>query len=286
MAAAPTRGAIWWHATRPATLAASVSPVLLGTAIAVRDGRVRTGPGLLALVVALALQVGVNYANDYSDHRRGTDRFRVGPPRAAASGIVRPDSVRLAAVAAFGVAMAAGLWLSLSTNPWLLPLGAASVAAGWLYTGGPRPYGYAGLGEVFVFVFFGLVAGVGTVYVHELRVTEEAVLAAAACGLLASAVLGLNNLRDIETDAASGKRTVAVLLGRRQAQVLIIALVLGAFALALIAGRWLVLAALFLAAGALSTLRSDSPPVLVRGLRRMAATEMVFALLWALGLLL
>jgi 1,4-dihydroxy-2-naphthoate octaprenyltransferase len=263
-----------------------VSPVLLGTGIAVRDGEVRTGPGILALAVALALQVGVNYANDYSDFRRGADTpARVGPPRAAASGVVRPEAVRAAAIAAFGAAMVAGLALSLLTNPWLIVLGAACVAAGWLYTGGPRPYGYAGLGELFVFVFFGVVAVAGTVYAHELRVTADAWLAGAACGCLAAAILGLNNLRDVDTDRAAAKRTLAVMIGRPAARAVIFALVVLAFALALLRREWPVLLAAPLAVAALATMRSQAPPVLVRGLRRMAATEMVFALLWCLGLL-
>jgi 1,4-dihydroxy-2-naphthoate polyprenyltransferase len=261
--------------------------VLIGTAIAVHDGHVRALPALLALVVALALQIGVNYANDYSDYRRGADTpTRVGPPRAAASGVIAPGAVRAAAFAAFGVAMAAGLVLSLLTNPWLLALGAACVAAGWFYTGGPRPYGYAGLGEVFVFVFFGLVAGAGTVYVNELRVTAEAWLAGIACGLLASAILGLNNLRDIETDRAAGKRTLAVLAGRARARVFVVGLVAAAFLVAVAAQRWAALLAAPLAYAAIGTMASTEPPVLIRGLRRMAATEMVFALLWTLALLL
>src|SRR5947208_11521225 len=186
----PTVLGVWWSATRPATLAASVSPVLLGTAVALHDGVARLGPGLLALLVGVTMQLGVNYANDYSDYRRGADsRTRVGPLRAASSGIIPPAQVRLAAWAAFGTAALAAAWLCLLTD-WRLPLvGAACLAAGWLYTGGPRPYGYLGLGELFVFVFFGLVACAGTVYVHELRITPAAWWAAAGCGLLADAIL-------------------------------------------------------------------------------------------------
>ncbi|HEV3232485.1 MAG TPA: 1,4-dihydroxy-2-naphthoate octaprenyltransferase, partial [Candidatus Dormibacteraeota bacterium] len=168
---APTPRTVWWHASRPATLAASVSPVLVGVSIAVHDGRVRTWPLLAALLVALTLQLGVNYANDYSDFRRGADtERRIGPIRAAASGLVPPGQVRAAALAAFGLAGLVGLALSLAVDWRLLPVGAACIAAGWLYTGGPRPYGYLGLGEAFVFVFFGLVATCGTVYVSEGRI--------------------------------------------------------------------------------------------------------------------
>src|SRR5919201_518425 len=227
---APRVGSVWWSATRPTTLAASVSPVLLGTAVALHHGRARLVPGLLALVVGIAMQLGVNYANDYSDYRRGADSpRRVGPLRAASSGIVPPQQVRLAAFAAFGFAALAGLWLSLLTDWRLLLVGAACLAAGWLYTGGPRPYGYLGLGELFVFVFFGLVACAGTVYVQELRLTPLAWWAAAACGLLADAILLLNNLRDIESDAAAGKRTLATRLGRDRSRLLLAAFFLAAF---------------------------------------------------------
>src|SRR6266705_3084663 len=156
---------VWWSAIRPATLAASVAPVLAGTAIAVHEGGLRWWAGIAALAVAVGMQVGVNLANDYSDHVRGADRQRVGPLRAASSGVIAPARVRSAAIAAFGVAV------SLAVDWRLLLVGAACLLAGWLYTGGPRPYGYLGLGELFVFVFFGLVGTCGTADVHELRVT-------------------------------------------------------------------------------------------------------------------
>src|SRR4029077_19463092 len=182
----------------PATLAASVAPVLAGTAVAIHEGSIRPAAGFGALIVALAMQIGVNFANDYSDFVRGADTpRRVGPLRAAASGVVAPKQVRWAAVVAFGVAGVAGLALSLATDWRLLIVGAACLLAGWLYTGGPRPYGDLGLGELFVFVFFGLVATCGTVYVEALHVTLLAVLAGVAMGCLATAILVLNNLRDI-----------------------------------------------------------------------------------------
>ncbi|HUE69057.1 MAG TPA: 1,4-dihydroxy-2-naphthoate polyprenyltransferase, partial [Candidatus Acidoferrum sp.] len=199
---------------RPATLAASVAPVLTGTAVALDQGGVRWGAGVGALVVAVAMQLGVNFANDYSDFVRGADAVRVGPVRAASSGVVPPEHVRWAAIGAFGLAGVAGLLLSLAVDLRLLVVGAACLLAGWLYTGGPRPYGYVGLGEVFVFLFFGLVATAGTVYVETGRVTALAVWMACAMGFLATAILVLNNLRDIDTDAASGKRTLATRIGR------------------------------------------------------------------------
>jgi 1,4-dihydroxy-2-naphthoate octaprenyltransferase len=171
-----------------------------------------------ALVVALAIQVGTNYANDYSDGIRGTDDARVGPVRLVASDLAPASAVKRAALTAFGVAGAVGLVLAWATSWWVLLAGAACLAAGWLYTGGPRPYGYAGLGELFVFVFFGLVATVGTFYVLTLHLDRPVVwFAAVAVGLLATALLLANNLRDIETDDQSGKRTLAVRVGRRPA---------------------------------------------------------------------
>jgi 1,4-dihydroxy-2-naphthoate octaprenyltransferase len=169
-----------------------------------------------ALVVALAIQVGTNYANDYSDGIRGTDDARVGPVRLTATGLASPGAVKRAALLAFAVAGVVGLALAAATSWWVLPVGAACLLAGWFYTGGPRPYGYAGLGEAFVFVFFGLVATVGTFYVETERLDRPAVWwAAVAVGLLATALLLANNLRDITTDVESGKRTLAVRVGRR-----------------------------------------------------------------------
>ena len=171
-----------------------------------------------ALVVALAIQVGTNFANDYSDGIRGTDDARVGPVRLVASGLAPASSVKRAALLAFGLAGVVGLGLAWATSWWILVVGAACLAAGWFYTGGPRPYGYAGLGELFVFVFFGLVATVGTYGVQTLHVGLPAVwYAAVGVGLLATALLLANNLRDIATDTESGKRTLAVRIGRRRA---------------------------------------------------------------------
>jgi 1,4-dihydroxy-2-naphthoate octaprenyltransferase len=183
--AALTPGRVWWSAVRPATLDASVALVLAGTALAVHDGGALPAAGLAALVVAIAIQVGVNFSNDYSDFKRGADTpRRIGPVRASSSGIVAPELVRWAAVAAFVLAGAVGVGLSLATDWRLLFVGAGCLLAAWLYTGGPRPYGYLGLGEVFVFVFFGLVATCATVYVEEVRVNTLGVLTACAIGFL------------------------------------------------------------------------------------------------------
>jgi 1,4-dihydroxy-2-naphthoate octaprenyltransferase len=242
------------------------------------------------------MQVGVNFANDYSDHVRGADSpRRVGPLRAASSGVVQPEVVRRAAIAAFAVAAVAGLVLSLITDWRLLVVGVACLLAGWLYTGGPRPYGYLGLGEVFVFVFFGLVATVGTVYVEILRVTQLAVLMACAMGCFATAILVLNNLRDLDTDRAAGKLTLATRIGRERTQVLLVALVAVAFfmplavlALGLTAATVLLvfLAIPIAAAPVRSALATDAAPELVRALKRMAMAELAYALLFSLGLLL
>jgi 1,4-dihydroxy-2-naphthoate octaprenyltransferase len=294
-AASLTPARVWWSAVRPATLAASVAPVLAGTAVAIHEGGIRPAAGFGALVVALAIQIGVNFANDYSDFVRGADTpRRMGPVRAAASGVVAPEQVRLAALVAFGVAGIAGLVLSLSTDWRLLVVGAACLLAGWLYTGGPRPYGYLGLGELFVFVFFGLVATCGTVYVEALRVTPLAVLAGCGIGFLATAILVLNNLRDIETDAAAGKRTLATRIGRDRTLMLLALLVVAAFIVPVVvsvlgfasATVLLVLLAIPIAALPVRTaFASRSGPALVAALKRMAAAEIAYAMLLALGLL-
>lgn len=294
-AAALTPARVWWSAIRPATLAASVAPVLAGTAIAVHQGGARWAAGLAALVVALGMQLGVNFANDYSDFVRGADLRRVGPARAASSGLVSPGHVRLAAIAAFGVAGVAGLALSLAIDWRLLIAGAACLLAGWLYTGGPRPYGYLGLGEVFVFVFFGLVATVGTVYVETSRITPLAVLFGCGLGFLACAILVLNNLRDIDTDLAARKRTLATLIGRDRTRRLLLILVGAAFAVPIVvfvsklAGVTILLILLAVPISAVPVRvasASSAAPDLVRALKRMSAAELAYALLLALGLVL
>lgn len=227
-------GAKWVAGARPRTLPAAVVPVVVGTAVAAADGEVVWWRAGATLVVALAIQIGTNYANDYSDGIRGADEARVGPVRLVASGLAAPGSVKRAAMLSFGVAAAAGSVLAAAVGPELLVVGAACVLAGWCYTGGPRPYGYAGLGEVFVFVFFGLVATTGSAYVHLERVPGLAVLAAVPVGLLATALLLANNLRDIPTDAVAGKRTLAVRLGDGATRRLYVGCVAGAFSLVVV----------------------------------------------------
>src|SRR5438067_3621493 len=286
---------VWWSAVRPATLAASVAPVLAGTAVAIHEGGARWGAGIAALIVALAMKLGVNFANDYSDHVRGADAARVGPVRAASSGIVSPRQVRWAAMAAFSVAAIAGVALSLAVDWRLLLVGAACLLAGWLYTGGPRPYGYLGLGEVFVFVFFGLVATIGTVYVETGRITALSVLMGCGVGFLATAVLVLNNLRDIDTDAAAGKRTLATRLGRHDTRILLVVLVAAAFAVPIVVFMTMLASVTVMAmhfgipiasVPVRTAFASTSPPELVRALKRMAAAELAYALLFTLGILL
>nr|WP_203417519.1 1,4-dihydroxy-2-naphthoate polyprenyltransferase [Kineococcus radiotolerans] len=243
----------WVSAARPRTLPAAVTPVLVGTGSAAALDAVSWGTAALALVVSLALQIGVNYANDYSDGIRGTDSDRVGPFRLVGSGAAEPRHVRDAAFACFAVAALAGLVVvALSGHWWLLLVGAASVAAAWYYTGGKRPYGYAGLGEVFVFVFFGLVAVTGTTYVQAGRVDGTSLAGAFCVGFLACAILVANNLRDVPTDTVAGKRTLAVRIGEARSRRLYAGLVVGAFAAALLTAPWHPWVLLVLAAGTLA----------------------------------
>lgn len=211
---------------RPRTLPASAVPVVVGTAVAHAGGQVIWWRAVAALVVSVALQVGTNYANDYSDGVRGTDDARVGPVRLVASGLKTPAAVKRAAFVAFGAAGAAGLLVAAFAGWWLILVGVASIAAGWFYTGGPRPYGYAGFGELFVFVFFGLVATAGTAYVQLGRLTALSALTSVPVGLFAVALLVVNNLRDIPGDTSSGKRTLAVRVGAPATRRLYVACVL------------------------------------------------------------
>jgi 1,4-dihydroxy-2-naphthoate polyprenyltransferase len=282
----------WIEGARPRTLPAAVAPVLVGTGAAAAGGDVRIGRALLALVVSLALQVAVNYANDYSDGVRGTDTQRVGPLRLVGSGVSSPAAVKRAAVAAFAVAAAAGLVLAALTTWWLLAIGAAAMLAAWFYTGGSRPYGYRALGELSVFVFFGLVATIGTAYVQLERVTATAVAGGIGCGALACALLVVNNLRDIPTDSVSGKRTLAVVLGERRTRALYVALVAVAFlaAVALVAVTpWtlLTLAAVPLAARPARTVAGGREGrELVPALRDTGRLQLAYAVLLTVALVL
>jgi 1,4-dihydroxy-2-naphthoate octaprenyltransferase len=286
-----TTAAQWVAGARPRTLPAAVAPVLVGTGAAVEPS---AGRALLALFVAVALQVGVNYANDYSDGVRGTDADRVGPLRLVGSGTATPAAVKRAAQLAFAVAAVAGLVLALLTTLWLVALGAVCIAAAWAYTGTSRPYGYRGLGEVSVFVFFGLVAVTGTAYVQGGRVTTSAVLGGVCMGALACAILVVNNLRDLPTDAGVGKRTLAVRLGDAGTRSLYTALLgLAVLAVVLLAGRersgWplLGLLALPLMRRPVVVVRSGARgPELVPVLGDTGRVQLAVAVLVALGLLL
>jgi len=223
----------WIAGARPRTLPAAVAPVAVGTGLAIGADSFLPARAILALLVAIALQVGVNYANDYSDGIRGTDAKRVGPVRLVGQGLASPVAVKRAALLWLAVAAVAGVSLVFLTERWwLLLVGIASIAAAWLYTGGPRPYGYAGLGEVFVFIFFGIVPVVGTFYVQSLTITPNSVIAAVGVGALACAILVSNNLRDIPTDTQHGKRTLAVRLGDTRTRLLYLALLAAAVVVA------------------------------------------------------
>jgi len=214
----------WIEGARPRTLPNAVAPVIAGTGAAAWLGSAVWWKALLALIVSLALIVGVNYANDYSDGIRGTDDERAGPLRLVGSKLAAPRAVLTAAVLSLTIAAVAGIALASVSAPWLIAVGAACIAGAWFYTGGSRPYGYAGMGEVAVFVFFGLVAVLGTQYTQALRIDGVGAAAAVAVGSLSSAVLVANNLRDIPTDRVAGKVTLAVRLGDQRTRLLYLAL--------------------------------------------------------------
>ncbi|MGC4110983.1 MAG: 1,4-dihydroxy-2-naphthoate polyprenyltransferase [Nocardioides sp.] len=280
----PTIGQ-WVAGARPRTLPAAVSPVLAGTGVALYDDAAVWWKALLALVVALALQVGVNYANDYSDGIRGTDADRVGPMRLVGSGTASPGAVKRAAFAAFGVAGVAGLVLAATTAWWLVAVGAVCVLAAWFYTGGSKPYGYLGLGEVMVFVFFGLVAVIGTSYVQTQDIEAPEVYAAVGIGAIACALLVANNLRDIPTDRGSGKLTLAVRLGDARTRafylLLIVVALLALVGVALTTTWWALLALVYgvPAARAVRVVRSGAGgPGLVPVLQLTGLAELLFGL--------
>ncbi|MEA2499415.1 MAG: 1,4-dihydroxy-2-naphthoate polyprenyltransferase [Actinomycetota bacterium] len=281
---------VWIEAARPRTLSAAIAPVLVGTAATETFIAWRF---VLAMLVSLSIQVGVNYANDLFDGLRGIDtEDRVGPRRATASGLVSPSAMKKAVAASFGVAAVCGIALSFAVGPEILLVGVLSFVAALGYSGGPRPYASAGLGEVFVFVFFGLVATIGSAYVQVDRFVGIAAAAAVPVGLLATAILIANNLRDIETDAKAGKRTLAVRLGRRGTVSVYRAVVLGSFLAVPSVCLWvdslaplLSWAALPLAFPPLALVgRSDDAHVLIRVLVGTAQTQIVFSSMLAVGL--
>jgi 1,4-dihydroxy-2-naphthoate octaprenyltransferase len=282
-------------AARVRTLPASVAPVLVGTSLALGAGHFQALAFVAALLGAMFIQVGTNLSNDYSDARRGADsEDRLGPVRVTAGGLVPPNQVLVATYATFGLALVCGAYLVAVAGPELLAVGAASILAGVLYTGGPRPYGYEGLGEVFVFLFFGIVAVVGSYFVQVQELPWEAFVCAVPVGLLASAILVVNNLRDIDTDRRAGKRTLAVRLGVRRTRALYVAMLVTAFASAPLCWAlgsmtaWLLLswAAIPLGLAVARTVRTRTDgPSLNGALARTGALQLIFCLLFAAGIL-
>jgi 1,4-dihydroxy-2-naphthoate polyprenyltransferase len=280
----------WLAGTRPRTLPAAVVPVLIGSGVALGYSRFSWWRALLALVVALALQVGVNFANDYSDGVRGSDAKRVGPVRLVAAGLAPPRQVLSAAFSCFLVAGAAGLALAAVTAWWLVAVGFACVAAAWFYTGGPRPYGYHGLGEVFVFAFFGVVAVAGTAYVQMDRFSWLGLAAAVPAGLLACALLIVNNLRDINGDTLAGKRTLAVRLGDARSRTAYVVTLLVPFLCAAAIAIYrpftlLVVLAVPLALVPVRSVRAGATgPALIKVLGETGRVQLAFGLMFAIGL--
>jgi 1,4-dihydroxy-2-naphthoate octaprenyltransferase len=282
-------------AARPRTLPAAVAPVLVGTSLALGHGTFDPFASLAALLGAVFIQVGTNLSNDYSDARRGADtEDRLGPVRVTAGGLVPPRQVLMATYISFAAAVLCGVYLVAVAGPELLAVGAASILAGVLYTGGPRPYGYEGLGEVFVFLFFGVVAVTGSYFVQQQSLPWEAFAEAVPVGLLAAAILVVNNLRDLETDRRAGKRTLAVRLGRERGRSLYLALVAGAFVTAPLPalfgsmGGWLLLCwlAVPLAVPLVRTIRTRvDGPSLNAALAGTGRLQLVFCLLLSAGIL-
>ena len=280
----------WLAGARPRTLPAALAPVLVGTGVAAALDGFRPVPALLALLVALALQVGVNYANDHSDGKRGTDADRVGPMRLVGSGAASAHAVLVAALLSFAVAGVAGLALAALSSWWLVAVGAVSIAAAWTYTGGPIPYGYRALGEVFVFVFFGLVAVVGTTFGQTRTVEGLAFAAAVPVGLLITAILVVNNLRDVHGDAAVGKRTLAVLLGEQATRWFFAGLIAAAFVVVVLVGiarPWALLGLLALPLAvppARTVLSGATGPALIAALGGTGKATLVTGVAFGLGL--
>jgi 1,4-dihydroxy-2-naphthoate polyprenyltransferase len=288
---------IWLMAARPRTLPAAIAPVLVGTAVAVETAdELRAGPFVAALLGSVLIQIGTNLANDYSDAKRGADDVdRLGPVRVTAAGLVTPRRVLVATWLAFAAAVATGVYLAIVAGPVILAVGAVSILAGVLYTGGPRPYGYAGLGELFVFLFFGLVAVNGSYFVQLERLDWLPFALSIPVGMLATAILVVNNVRDIDTDRRAGKMTLAVRIGRERARRLFVALLIGAYAVLAVglaatggpATALLALLSLPLALGPIARVRTRTDgPSLNEALAQSGALLGAFSLLLAAGLLL
>jgi 1,4-dihydroxy-2-naphthoate polyprenyltransferase len=286
---------IWVMAARIRTLPAAVAPVLVGTSLALGDEHFHAVTFVAALLGAIFIQVGTNLSNDYSDARRGADtEDRLGPVRVTAGGLVPPRQVLVATYVTFGLAMGCGVYLIVVAGWGLLIVGAASILAGILYTGGPRPYGYEGLGELFVFLFFGIVAVSGSYYVQVQSLPWQAFVCAVPVGLLASAILVVNNVRDMETDRRAGKRTLAVRLGRERTRALYVAMLVAAFLVAPLPwllgsmNGWLLLpwAALPLALAVSRVVRTRvDGPSLNGALARTGALQLAFCVLYSAGIL-
>lgn len=282
----------WVSGARPRTLPISIAPVIAGSGAAVAMQGFAPVRALLALVVSIALQIGVNFANDYSDGIRGTDLDRVGPMRLVGSGVARPAAVRAAAFVSFAVAGVAGLALVVwSGQWWLLLVGAAAILSAWYYTGGQRPYGYRGLGEVFVFVFFGLVAVCGTTFVQAAQLNVATLLIAVATGLLAVVVLAVNNLRDVGGDRAAGKLTLATRMGDRATRILLLLLTASAaaavLAVAALTGWWALLGLIgpgYLCRQLLTVLRGATGKDLIPALKAAGLADLLTALGLTAGL--
>lgn len=280
----------WVEGARLRTLPLAVAPIIAGTAAAYEVEKMHLGRAFLAFLVAFFLQVGVNYANDYSDGVKGTDEVRVGPLRLVGSGVASPQSVKLAAFACFGLAMLAGLWLVfLAQQWWFLAIGASAVFAAWGYTGGKRPYGYMGLGDVFVFIYFGLVATLGTLYTQAAELTLSGWVFAVALGLISCALLMANNVRDIPTDIGAGKMTLAVRLGdawARRTYALEMLVALGLTVLLVKGNPWFMLVFLLIGPtihSCVVVLGGSRGPQLIPVLKQAGLVALVYSLLVAVA---
>lgn len=291
MSAQKAKLKLWVEGARLRTLPLAISPIAIGSGAAAAVDKFNLGLSLLALAVALFLQIGVNYANDYSDGIRGTDEHRVGPLRLTGSKSVKPQAVKFAAFAFFGLAAISGLAIVvLSQHWWFIPVGIASIVAAWFYTGGKSPYGYSGLGEIAVFIFFGLVATYGTAYIQIGSFDLNALLGGSAAGFFASAVLMVNNIRDIETDAKVGKRTLAVKLGLQKAKALYFVMLWAPLAILLpypliypaTIFAWVAL--LFVLPATLIVRKPQGPKDLILALKITSLASISFALAFGFGL--